>query len=53
MQQIIKHLLHFNQPTIKELLLTFILNLSLTLYDHVKDNHLALNSDFVLIQETF
>lgn len=44
MQQIIK-LLPFNHPTIEELQ-TFILNLFPHLFDHVKDNHSALNMEF-------
>lgn len=46
MQQIIKHLLKFNHPTIEELQ-TFILNLFPNLFDHVKDNHSALNTEFL------
>lgn len=45
MQQILKHLLKFNHPTIEELQ-TFILNLLPNLFFHVKDNHSALNMEF-------
>lgn len=34
-------------------LILFILDVFISLYDHVKDNRLALNSDLFLIQETF
>lgn len=39
--------------SLQRTLILFILDVFISLYDHVKDNQLALNSDLFLIQETF